>query len=89
MEDMMKTADEFKVQAEKKEITGWDSHGCSLCGYVVGYKFKDGHVGYDNGCDCTGGQNVRMSSWEEVAESYNMQSNENVIRKMNEFWGFE
>ena len=84
----MRTPEEFKEQAEKLNITFWPGHNCSLCGYQVGFYFADGNVSYDNGCDCTSGQNLNPRTWEDVAKRYNMQSHPEVISRMDEFWGF-
>jgi len=84
----MKTAEDFEKQAELKGITTWESHDCSMCGYVVGYEFHGKDVYYDNGCDCTNGRNLNTRTWEDVAERYNIQSNSEVIDRMNKYWGF-
>jgi hypothetical protein len=88
----MRTEEEFKKQVEVKEITFWPHHDCSICGYVCGYHFKNGHVGYDNGCYCTGrsyGENITSRTWSDLAEAYNIQTHPEVISEMDEFWGFE
>ena len=85
----MKTGADFKEQTEKNNITRWDIHKCSMCSYQCSYHFIDGNVFYDNGCDCTSGQNLNPRSWDDVAEQYNIQSYPKVIKKMNEFWGFK
>lgn len=84
----MKEAKEFKEQATKNNIKEWRIHDCSICGYPCGYIFEEDRVLYDSGCDCSyGGESLR--DWDDVAEHYNMQTNEDVIKKMNLFWGFK
>ncbi len=87
---MGKLAEEFKQAAIKKNITSWDSHDCSFCGYIVGYKFGENHeiVVFDHGCDCTGRRNIRRCTWDDVAQAYNIQRDASVIEEMNKFWGF-
>jgi|AntDeeMinimDraft_5_1070356.scaffolds.fasta_scaffold03970_6 hypothetical protein len=83
----MKTAEQFKNQAELKGITFWESHKCGLCGAPVGTEIKNGEASYNSSCGC--GQSPNHShGWDNVADRYNMQSNEDVITKMDEFWGF-
>lgn len=85
----MRTAEEFKNSAKLHDIKKWDSHPCSLCGYVVGYIFPDGKVYYDNGCNCMRhAPPPTARTWEDVAEHYNMQTHPDVIKKMDEFWKF-
>lgn len=85
----MKTAIDFKNAAIRKEIKRWDIHNCSMCNYACGYVIDNDRVFYDSGCDCTyRGQNLSPRSFEDIADHYNMQSNETVIQRMNEFWGF-
>ena len=84
----MKTAEDFKRQAAKKGITFWESHKCSFCGVPVGTEIKNGEASYRSACGCAWSPN-HSHGWEHVAERYNMQTNENVIREMDTFWGFE
>lgn len=86
----MKTAQEFKQQAETKNITEWHIHTCSLCGFHCKYVFTSNAVFYNSGCDCMRGPyNIQPRNWERVADHYNMQNQPEVIKKYNEFWGFE
>lgn len=88
---MKKIGEDFRNQAEKLGITKWPSHNCSFCTYGVGFIFTPISVYYDNGCNCSsyGPSPYRESSWDEVAERYNMQDNENTIKEMDKFWGFD
>jgi hypothetical protein len=87
----VRDSEQFKQAAIKNGITKWESHGCSICGYIVGHIFSPDYeqVAFDHGCDCTGRYSHSMRTWQDVADSYNMQKNEEVIKKMDEFWGFE
>ena len=86
-----KTADDFKNLIDTLEIDRWILHNCSFCSYQCGFVFqRNGRVYYDNGCICTNNfNNLRISSFEEVAEHYNIQKDESCIKEMNEFWGFK
>lgn len=89
-ETKMKTkfeAEDFKKSAEKNNITEWRMHDCSLCGYKCGFKFIDEKVFYDNGCYCVM-MSPRLCSWESVANHYNIQTDEDIIKKYKEFWRF-
>lgn len=87
----MRIEGDFMKQAKEKGIEKWIIHHCSMCGYPCGFHFsKDQNtVLYDNGCNCTGGYGGRGSSWKEVADHYNLQSNQKVIEEFDKFWGFE
>lgn len=82
----MKTEEDFKKAVEERNITEWRIHNCSLCGYPCGYVFNEGRVGYDSGCDCTGGSHLSSRSYWDVAHFYNTQTNPEYIAKMDEFW---
>lgn len=77
---------------ESRKVAFWKLHNCSMCGYPCGYmvnlekKEGDVEVLYDNGCDCGFGRSMRHSSFEEMFESYNMQTNTDVrLRIAKEF----
>lgn len=98
----MKTGQDFRDVAREKNVTRWNIHGCSICGYQCGYVIQGDDVGYDSGCNCSWG-GIRPSSWGAVAEHYNLNAGSSdakerfeknprfgeVIREMNAFWGFE
>lgn len=87
----MKTAEDFKQAAIITNPIKFHCHRCSMCGYPCGYVFSPDyeHVGYDAGCDCTKRYIVNPSSYEDIANHYNMQKNVEHIKKMDEFWGFQ
>lgn len=85
----MRTPEEFRSQAIKLNINYWEHHRCAICEEPVGYYFftyPNCEVVFDSGCGCSFGSNPRPSSWQDVAEFYNMQTDEDVIKKMDEFW---
>ncbi len=85
-----RTPEEFKEAAKRIKPRRWHMHDCSICGYQCGYIFEDNPelVFYDSGCKCVMYRTVRPSSWESVANHYNIQDNDEVIKDMNNFWGF-
>ncbi|KKL54891.1 hypothetical protein LCGC14_2260870 [marine sediment metagenome] len=85
----MRKAEDFKKQAKKKKITRWGIHNCSGCGYACGYLINGDKVKYDSGCDCTTYNQIRESNWQSIADQYNMQTNKDVIKEMDKFWGFK
>lgn len=88
---MVRTADEFKQAAIKKGITEWVIRDCSICGYDLKYIFSRDkeQVAFDTGCDCTSYPNVIIpSSYEDIAQHYNCQTNKEYIKEMDDFWGF-
>ena len=87
---MRRTGKEFRAAAVKHGIHEWKSHDCAICGYIVGWLFGEEHelVIFDHGCDCTGRRSHSTKTWEDVANNYNIQTNEKVIAEMDKFWGF-
>lgn len=88
MNKKTRTPQEFRDAAIKHNISTWELRECFICGCPIGYLFfRDREVYFDGGCDCCDG-GLRPSSWEEVAEHYNIQTNENVIAEYDNFWHF-
>lgn len=80
----MKAAEDFREALLIKNINFWNVHDCSLCGYKCGYLFfedKTHEVLYDQGCDCTKIYHKTLKNWQDVADFYSMQTNDNVIKK--------
>ena len=87
----MRQAEEFRTAAEKQQITRWIIRKCSLCDYPLAYDITGhGIVTFDAGCDCIRGPMVvHDSSFEEIAEFYNLQINSKLIAEMDALWGFD
>ena len=89
----MKTRIDFQAAAFNKKPGKWVVRDCTICKYPLSYLFSENHerVAFDRGCDCSSirGYNINECSWEELSEYYNLQTNEKVIKTMNEFWGFD
>lgn len=86
---MKRTPEEFKNQAEIKGIKRWLIHDCSLCNYKCGFVFREEAVFYDGGCHCVNFHDFYETTWDHVSNHYNIQSNDNTIKEMDKFWGFE
>ncbi len=88
-----KTGEDFKQQVIAKGITFWKLRSCSICGIPLHYTFsisRDPVVEFDSQCDCTSGRSVpQQRDWDDLAEHYNMQTDETYINEMNKFWGFK
>lgn len=91
----MKTALELQQAAQEKKLTRLHIRDCSLCGYPLAYLFSPSyqHVGLDTGCDCvTYGPVIHESSWEEVAQHYNLHlenlPESDYTKNMQEYFGF-
>lgn len=87
----MKQPDEFKDQVAKLGLRHWDIRPCSMCNYMMAYIFDlNGNVMMDTGCDCLRRPpTISVVSWDDVARSYNLQTNEDVIKLMDEFWQWD
>ncbi len=97
----MKTAEELRLAANKRQITRWNIHECSICGMSVGYIFRGDFVYFDGGCDCADG-GLQLSDWQDVTACYNLNAGADdveirieqspLFRKYVEetktFWGF-
>lgn len=84
----MPTPSEFKFAARVHNIDHWELHNCTFCGYRCGFIFVNEKVYYDHGCYCSVKQKLRNSDWAEVADWFNIQTNETVLKNFNKFWGF-
>ncbi len=84
---------DFQIAAFKIKPDKWVVHHCTICNYPCGFVFAGDWeiVAYDNGCDCVRGgyKNVSPVSWGRLADHYNSQTNEDYIKEMNKFWGFD
>lgn len=88
---MKKSEEDFKKAVKEKNIKKWLFRSCSICGVDIGYYFKGNKVFFDGNCNC-----VRYSSssyydvgYKSVVGYYNSQDNEDVIKEMDAFWGFD
>ena len=88
----------FIQSAHLNNITEWRIHSCSFCDYNCGYiiDLTCDNVKYDNGCDCTTytkccdcvcEYTVRQSSFQEIADHYNMNI-EIYLNTDNDPWKF-
>lgn len=97
----MKTVEDFKKAAKERNITRWNIHECSMCGYACGYVIRGDNVGYDNGCNCVWG-GIRPSSWQELTNAYNMNAGaldrkereknplfKESVEADDKYWGFD
>lgn len=85
----MKTGSDFKTAVKKHRITHWNSIRCPFCMYKKGYVFIDDKVFYDVGCDCITGEDLLKSTWDDVADDYNIQTNPTLIARMDSVFKFK
>ena len=88
----MRTRIDFQVAAFYNKPGKWFIRECSICNYPLCYVFSPcfEYVGFDKGCNCSlKGTNIAECSWSDLANYYNMQTDPEYIKKMDEFWGFE
>lgn len=64
-----------------------DHHDCSLCGYMTAFLIRGDDVFFDAGCYCTCRDASRPSSFEELADWYNMQSNDGARARLRDKFG--
>lgn len=86
----MKTVEELKQAAKDKNISFWEVHDCSMCGYKCGYVIRGEEVFYDAGCNCTYGGSLEPRSWQDLVNAYNMNAGAtDVEKRMAEHDGFK
>lgn len=84
-----RTPDEFERAVAKLGLLRFNIHDCSICGYPCGFVFNHGRIGYDSGCDCGSyDPGIRVREWQDLADHYNRQTNEQYITEMDNFFGF-
>lgn len=84
--------EEFVEALEKnKSITRWNINDCDLCGYQCGYVFdhENKSIIYDSGCYCVTYSGWRQADPQDLADHYNLQNSDSVIKIYDEFWGFD
>jgi hypothetical protein len=84
-----RTPAEFAAAAQDREITWWPIRDCSLCGTPIGYECSGYRVAFVSSCGCSSFNGWNSRSWDDLAQHYNMQTNDSVIARYAEFWGFE
>lgn len=86
MDDL--TVDEVKAIVTEHKTKFIPVHNCSFCGYecgyVIPYTVEDG-IWYDSGCTCSrrGPAPYKPSTWESIANHYNMQNSIGRVRVMS------
>lgn len=78
---------EFMNAARESKLKRWPILRCGICNAWHDFVFEGDEVKYDVGCLCRG-TCLKPSSWDEVADHYNIQSNPHLIREMDAQWGF-
>jgi hypothetical protein len=79
------TAQEIK---EQTKVGAWTLHRCSICRAPIQYVFDGDYVAFDSNCDCTSYWTPRQQrSWQDVADTINMQSEPVQQRMLGELRG--
>lgn len=82
---MKVTAEQVREAVQKSGRTFWPLHSCSICKTPVGYIFNGDYIGYSSACDCTRyDAGPRPSSWQDLADTVNRQTDEVSERMMRE-----
>lgn len=76
----------FEFIAKTKKIRYWEIKKCDICGESIGFMIQKDNVYFDETCDCSPRDMSRNSSWGELAEVYNKETNERRIEKYKRFW---
>jgi len=71
------SAEWVKKQVVDNRYQSLDHHTCSMCGYMVNFRFSGDIVTFDPGCFCSWGSQ-RPASFSEISEWFHMQDNDTV-----------
>lgn len=88
---MLNVTPELLIEkAKEHHITRWTCDRCSVCDYPMVYYFQsEKEIYFDPGCHCTNEthrERFQKATWKEIAIFINMQSNEERIKEIKEFW---
>lgn len=79
------SAEEIKSHTK---VTSWPLRDCSLCGTWLRYEFNGNDVSFDSNCNCVSYWNPPSPrSWQDVADTVNMQNDEVQKRMLAELAG--
>ncbi len=67
------------------DITRWDYHACSACGFKCYFAFRDGKVFYNRGCYCGGPCEEEERTWTSVLHNIKIQRHASVLRAYRDF----
>ena len=87
--EIMVTPEQVKEGCLKMSLTKVDHHECSICKHMVHYVIKDEELYFDSSCNCCGGGGPELRGWSDPANWINMQSDEEVKRKLALKFGVE
>ena len=90
----MKTAEDFKRQAKKLNLDGWEIGKCEKCNKDIYFSFSTDYetVFLSNWCTCYACGWLLPTyevSWQTVAWHFVNQGHPDYINKMIDFWRFE
>ena len=86
---MARKPEEFQKAVAEHHIKKWSLRNCPICNDPIGYEFFDNDtLIFDSGCSCIITPNTRDASWQDVAYSYNLQANPELINRMDIFFHF-
>lgn len=67
------SVDQVRSAIAEHGITQWRLRECSICGAGLHYLFRGDEVAFQGSCDCGGWSPPRLTSYDDVAETLNMQ----------------
>lgn len=85
---MMVSGEEVKQAVLAAGITHIPHHDCSICHELIGYAVYDGYLYFESGCGCSWSP-PEPRGWEDAANWINMQTNEDVRKKLMKRFGFD
>ena len=84
----MVTGEEVKQAVQAAGITSIPHHDCGLCGEWVQYTVRGDQLYFEPGCGCSWSP-PEPRPWAGAANWINMQTNEDVRKKLMRRFGFD
>ena len=79
-------AHEIEESVKKNNITHWFPFRCYICNEQYGFYFENGIVTFDGACSCNAIFGPRQTTFQEIAEIYNKNINENFRKEILEYF---
>ena len=79
-------SNDIKSAIIKNNIHYWYPFECSICGCSYGFYFENGNVIFNGACDCGSIFGERLASYQEIADIYNNNKDEQFRLEMLKYF---
>ena len=77
---------EIEGAVKKNNIHYWEFSKCSICGEGYGFYFNGDEVTFNGACGCGSIFGERQASYQEIADIYNRNKNDEFRRQFLEYF---